>query len=605
MAHASVDQSAESIRVTCLPNGDLYCNNTLLRPPAPDNPQLQPHRGPNPSQIPPSQPILHTSTNPMTPNSMTPNPMTANPMTTNPITGQPLTTTDGPSLPTPQFPPPAPLPAPPPDIHSSQPVSHLPLVKHAFPLPPIPNSSVPDHANSQGYSQGSHQGQATPAITAGMMDQFAHITPPVPNLPNQSQPPSQTPAIVAGMMDQFAHIKPPPPPGPNNTGQGQSYYQPQAKAPPAPAADPKQFRPPTNPWQPPSNSNRHEQQAATNSSTNPNIPTLHTPPLPKHFKSDQSYYDTNLVNARNGEQSFYLRKTVKRSASSNKMGITDIPIHNVPVVNVLYDQWQDPYLRNLSEGLPVHAILVSSAAEAVLYKKLRTIVWDMDIEIHELMDHIWADKKENDPDTKIPSKMTQLYQHVTPLAQAMANGALEMYKKINRPESEKVAELQSKLDAMAKQLEQAKNSKSSSSSPTKPAPTMPPISPCQKVKDEPEAKRRKIDLQSTTALNPKQLNHSRPLETSAPRTGQKSDVDRWLKNIKKNIDAVEAARLDQYIESVEKAYSDIKPNSDRPNLKDIAAQWGLPVDSMMQHYGPTSLLRVSACAAYTTAILSA
>lgn len=286
------------------------------------------------------------------------------------------------------------------------------------------------------------------------------------------------------------------------------------------------------------------------------------------------------------------------------------------MVNVLYDQWQDPYLRNLSEGLPVHAILVSSSAEAVLYKKFCTIVWNKDIEIHDLMDQIWADKEDADPDTKLPNKSIQLYQHVTPLAEIMANATEEIFKKLNRPESEKVAELQSKIEQMAKQLEEAKNPKSSgaTSSPTKPPPTPPSISPSQKSKlndrpktddTEPDAKRRKIELQTDTAFKPQDTNHSRPLENSAPKSGKSADIERWLKNIKKNIDAVEAAKLDQYIESVEKAYSDIKPISSRPSLKDVAAQWGLPVEAMSQDYGPKALLRVCACAAYTTSILSA
>ena len=56
--------------------------------------------------------------------------------------------------------------------------------------------------------------------------------------------------------------------------------------------------------------------------------------------------------------------------------------------------------------------------------------------------------------------------------------------------------------------------------------------------------------------------------------------------------------------SVEEAFTDLKPNT--PNLKCLAAQWGLPVDTITKaSFGPTALLRVCACAAYTSTILAA
>ena len=91
---------------------------------------------------------------------------------------------------------------------------------------------------------------------------------------------------------------------------------------------------------------------------------------------------------------------------------------------------------------------------------------------------------------------------------------------------------------------------------------------------------------------------------SAPKSGNKTDVDRWLHQLKKSLDPAGADKLTAYIEPVEKAFADLKPNT--PNLKCLAAQWGLPVDTNAKaNFGPTALLRVNACAAYTSSILSA
>ena len=111
-------------------------------------------------------------------------------------------------------------------------------------------------------------------------------------------------------------------------------------------------------------------------------------------------------------------------------------------------------------------------------------------------------------------------------------------------------------------------------------------------------------MKASDTFQPNPNVNKRPLEKSAPKSGTKTDVDRWINQIKKSLDPEEADKLTAYIESVEKAFSDLKPNT--PNLKCLAAQWGLPVDTITKAgFGPTALLRVCACAAYTSTVLSA
>ena len=309
---------------------------------------------------------------------------------------------------------------------------------------------------------------------------------------------------------------------------------------------------------------------------------------------------------RQGEQTFYLRKHVKPSAWSHKVGIANVPIQSVPLVNVATDSWNEVYLRHITEGLQIHAILVDSSVEAVRIKSLRKLIWNCDIDIQELLSQIWETKKNEDAATAIPNKTNQLYQYVHPLAKQLTETVVQINNELNKSEADKIEALQARIKELEKETADAKSksddkSKSANSgqssdksSPQKRPPELPAISP--------NAKRQKTQANDTFQPNP--LVNKRPLEKSAPKSGAKADVDRWINQLKKSLDPAEADKLTAYIESVEKAFADLKPNT--PNLKCLAAQWGLPVDTIAKaNFGPTALLRVSACAAYTSSILSA
>jgi len=328
------------------------------------------------------------------------------------------------------------------------------------------------------------------------------------------------------------------------------------------------------------------------------------------FKQDANYLDTNLPtegpNLRQGEQTFYLRKTVKSIAWANTIGIAGVPILSVPLLNVTTDLWNEVYLRQITEGLQIHAILVDSRAEAVLIKALRRLIWNCDIDIHELLTQIWETKKTTEPSTSVPNKSSQLCQYVHPLAKQMTEAVVQMHNELNKSDLDKIEALQARIkqletethngsQATSSQGPTGPNSKSdaSQSSPQKRSVPRPEISP--------SSKRQK--LKATDTFDPTSIPNNRPLAKSAPKSGAKADVDRWLAQIKKPFDPPEAEKLSAYIDSVEKAYADIKPNG--PNLKCLAAHWGLPVDMITKNaFGPTALIRVSACAAYTSTILS-
>ena len=535
----------EDHRITCYPNGDLYYRDQLLPPqfpPVPPTATPPPPTHQGPPQLPP-QPVTQQWPQPdQIPTALPPQPAL------------------------PVRPPPPPHQAP--DFSMQQ-------------LALLPHPEQPPRQPQFNDFHGQHSHQMTPLQ--------------LPNqLPNQSSGPSQIPPAIPPLTHQH---------------QLQSQAQGQ---PPVPSYYPQQSQQITPPPRPPSNPGARPPQAPNpaQAKTNQFATTgLLTPDIPLKFKPDANFLDANLptdqMNLRQGEQSYFLRRNVKPSAWSNKIGIANVPIQLVPLVNMTTDVWSENYLRNISEGLPVHAVLVDSSAEAILIKALRKMIWNCDIDMHDLLTQIWEAKKSNDPTTQIPNKNNQIYQYVHPLAKQMTEAVVQLHNELNKSETDKIAALQARIkeleganrkegQATSSQGPAGTKSGTSESSPQKRTAPLPEISP--------SSKRQK--LKASDAFDPTAITNTRPLTKSAPKSGSKTDVDRWINSIKKAIDPAEAEKLTAYIDSVEKAYAAIKPNT--PNLKCLAAHWGLPVDMITNNnFGPTSLMRVSACAAYTSAILSA
>ena len=154
----------------------------------------------------------------------------------------------------------------------------------------------------------------------------------------------------------------------------------------------------------------------------------------------------------------------------------------------------------------------------------------------------------------------------------MTEAVVQMHNELNKSDSDKIDALQARikqLEAETQNGTQATSSQgptepksksdASQSSPQKRSAPLPEISP--------HSKRQK--LKATDAFDPTSNPNNRPLANSAPKSGAKADVDRWLSQIKKSLDPPEAEKRTAYIDSVQKAYADIKPNG--PNLKCLAA----------------------------------
>jgi len=79
-----------------------------------------------------------------------------------------------------------------------------------------------------------------------------------------------------------------------------------------------------------------------------------------------------------------LRKKVKRLAWSSRTGIADVPIWQVPIINLLWDGWNTHNLRLLSQGINMHAILVERTDMCTLNQSLRDRIQHANIDISAL-----------------------------------------------------------------------------------------------------------------------------------------------------------------------------------------------------------------------------
>ena len=68
-------------------------------------------------------------------------------------------------------------------------------------------------------------------------------------------------------------------------------------------------------------------------------------------------------------------------------------------------------MRQISEGLPVYTVLVDSSMEAVLYKSIRKMIWNCDIDLNDLLQQIWQAKTAEDNSIKTPNLNNQIYKY--------------------------------------------------------------------------------------------------------------------------------------------------------------------------------------------------
>ena len=277
-----------------------------------------------------------------------------------------------------------------------------------------------------------------------------------------------------------------------------------------------------------------------------------------------------------------MRRTVKRTAWSMRMGIADIPINQVPVLNLMFEGWSTYPLRNISQGISTHGILCTSSAQTLLLKHIIALLGNQRVDVHTVSQHIWKQLNPTKQNTN-PSLTDSTYA----MASEMVKHLTTAIKACQGSNDEKIHLLQQELDAARKRL----------SSPSRSTPSSIPISPSRSSQSSSD----RMKLDEKAALKP--IPGQRPLQNNCPADKGTRNIDKWINQIKAALTPEHSTKLDDYIKSVKTAWETMD-KKDRPPIADIASEWGLPV-KMAANWGEADLLRVSATAAYQVAVLTA
>ena len=264
---------------------------------------------------------------------------------------------------------------------------------------------------------------------------------------------------------------------------------------------------------------------------------------------------------------------------SSRHGIADVPIWQVPVLNILWDSWNTHNLRLLSQGINMHAILIEKTEMCTLIKELRDKIQHHKIDIASLGKFLF--KANLSSTSKGPIHPT--------ISEGSAALADEILAFIQQKVKDSNKTQQDKIHYLEQQLAEAHKSSSPDPNRKRSAPPSVPLSPTKRQKTD--------NLQDPTAEDTLVCSSNiRPLANDAPKSGHSTTVRTWIKSIQSHMLPVDAKKMDNYIEAVVQTWTKTEKTK-RPNAKDLAAQWGLPVVQAMDFNDPT-LIKVSAAAAW-------
>ena len=142
-----------------------------------------------------------------------------------------------------------------------------------------------------------------------------------------------------------------------------------------------------------------------------------------------------------------------------------------------------------------------------------------------------------------------------------------------------------KIKNLELELQKAKQSSSSPDPHRKRSADSIPLSPSKKTKTD--------HTPDDAYLHPTK---ERPLATSAPAGGHHASITKWLKSLQATMTPEDTKHMDKYINQVTKAWSTLDKTK-RPNLQDLASQWGLPCQDAV-NYPEAALIKVSAASAW-------
>ena len=218
------------------------------------------------------------------------------------------------------------------------------------------------------------------------------------------------------------------------------------------------------------------------------------------------------------------------------------------------------------------------------------MLWDADIDIDEFNQKLWDEKKALDANLAVPDRKLHTTQWLQPILDLAIRSINDKKQQLYEDQEAKIKNLEEKIRQMKEGKDQSPQKSSSSD--------LPCLTPKRKQTEEqatqePPSKK----LAVSKAWTPTYVD--RPLANSAPRNSTAAAVRDWLNSQSKLLREDERAKFLDYVDQCYKAFQDMEAR-DQPSMKDVAAQWGLPVQQAATFTKP-ALLKLSAAAAYMAA----
>ena len=333
-----------------------------------------------------------------------------------------------------------------------------------------------------------------------------------------------------------------------------------------------------------------KQEQGTTYSLGPLGATVRLGALPADFKPDMFCLDTNVQPIGQGQR-VVMKRDVHPSDWATKLGIAGIPLHQVPVANLMARGLSDLGLRRLSHGHETSAVLCFNTGEGVFVQKLLTAIRRADVHLDSAASLYWANNNKTAPPSKFDKGSPLLDPLIAAIVKLLNTGS-------PAPSTGTPSDAQgSAIDV---------------------GPTLPVASQdsrVQKLEAQVLALTEKAGIKMSPLKAPPEQDHDDPQATAAFRPYTKEAGKSVLDNcelsshtptaVKKWISLLATTKtnpkiqLEDFVQQVETAFGKMKTGH-QPSPKELAIRWGLPM-RLASSMAEKTALKVAAAAAWLAA----
>ena len=361
--------------------------------------------------------------------------------------------------------------------------------------------------------------------------------------------------------------------------------------------------------------------------------------LPHQFKSSETHLDTLSVPHPNG---LSFPKHVESSPWSRKVGLSGRPVLELKVWELAYYGVQEQSLRHLANGRFVSLVFCRSVSETVLVNKLLQCIRSKTIDIDQAARQLFV---EAFPGKSVPDKRESSSEYIQPLIDGMMQAFPQ--SSASQPELQQaertILELRAQLQAMSGQGQGLRMPTTNAPSEAAPEDVSPhpevtePLVVTPKAKMHRAASKSRVRSRSprrhqstlpfsrpgeasgsrdapqtasspvASAINVDEVGKphvafvpkGKPLESAFPPGHQVRVVAQWIEESSKFLPRSSKDMFQSYSSELQALWESMGEDS-KPNLVDLAKQWGLPPD-LASKIKPNGLLQIIALAAVLSA----